>query len=379
MVLGFVNDLTINETLDDQLINPSSGVYINSGVHSSVTLKNLLSILPKIDFSFDDWDNSTTYGDFLESRAITDIVTDGTTLYQSKESPNVGNALTDTAYWLPTNEDSIRLKIFIQKVTDRVYNDLSIEKKLVNNQYLYEIGDTEITLPDDYAAWTFEARGSDYVKFRMNQIAIQANTTGSVDVYVVNQGTLVSTISVPVNNGVFAWNQIDYEFSGHGPFHFAIDSQSVQVGDKTVDPFNFEGFIGYTSTGTGSTPESAEYSDYMVGVGIGVNLTVYFDPQQYIDNNTNEFARFIRAAFVYSFFETLLNNSGVRSNDVQRILVDAKRMSAELMDKENNTVGGRYHRAMKEARTLIRKAHDVQLAQSADNGKDSLEIETGSM
>jgi hypothetical protein len=379
MVLGLVNDLTSNVVLDSQLTSPTSGVYLNSGVHSSITIKNLLSILPESNYTVLNYSPASDYGNFTDSRLMTDIVTDGSLIYESVKSSNTGNALTDTNYWLLTNIDSVKLKVFIQKVEDRVYNDLSLERKLVNNQYLYEVGDNEIVLPSNYSAWTFEARGSDYVKFRLNQIAIQANTTGNVNVYVVNQGLLLSTLSIPVTNGAFNWTQSDYEFSGHGKFHFVIDSQSVNVGDNVVDPFNFEGFIAYTSTGTGATPQSAEYTDYMLGVGIGVNLSVYFDPQKYITNNAKEFSQFIRSAFEYVFFETAAHNSGNRSNSGQRTLMDIPNMALQLTDLTNNTVGKRYNDNLKMARNLMRKAHDVQLSQSGESGEDSLTVETGSM
>ena len=54
MLLGFVDDLTSeNVTLDAQLLAVSdSGLSVNTGAHSSITIDNLLHFLPNITITF---------------------------------------------------------------------------------------------------------------------------------------------------------------------------------------------------------------------------------------------------------------------------------------------------------------------------------------
>ena len=190
MVLGISEDLTSNVTLDSELASiPNSGIYLNSGVHPSITVENLLDFLPKTIFNFTAWSDTTNYGVFSVSRNKRDLVSANDKIYQSIKA-GTNNEVTDAEYWLETNIESLRIKTFIQKVQDRVYSDLNLNKRLVNSQYLYEEGDHSITLPNDYAGWMIQPKGSDYVSFRVNEISLQKDGTTPVNLYILNQKTL---------------------------------------------------------------------------------------------------------------------------------------------------------------------------------------------
>ena len=65
MLLGIVDDLTSNATLDDQLTAVSdSGLSINEGVHPSITIDNLLHFLPNKSKTPAAYVAGTTYGKF---------------------------------------------------------------------------------------------------------------------------------------------------------------------------------------------------------------------------------------------------------------------------------------------------------------------------
>ena len=378
MKVGLVSDFTSSVVLDDQLMSASSsGVVLNSGVHSLITIKNLLSELPKFDYTLSNYDSLKEYSSFLESRLVGDLVEENGVIYQSIKSPNTGNALTDDEFWLQTNKDSIRLKIMINRVKDRVYNELGLVEKLVSNHYLYSEGDHTNDLEGDYSAWVFQAKGSEYLDFRINEIAVQANTTGNVNVYVVHQKELIQTLSVPVDNGKLLFNEVNYSFSGKGEFTFAIDSQSVNASYDYVDPYNYEGFTAYPATGTGATPDSSEYVSSASHNGMGFNITALFDPKKYIDNNSNEFARFVRQAFEYEFFEMVLHNTGNRRSGTERMIMEPQFIKAQLSVTEGNTVAKRYKDAIKEAQRQLAKAYDIQL--SKEQGDDFIDVQIGSV
>jgi predicted DNA binding protein len=229
MVLGISEDYTVDIDFDSELTNiPTSGLYINSGVHPSITNENLLEFLPKTVITFLAWSNSIDYKVFTETRNKKDIVTKGGKIYQSiNNSLNQDPAATDSLYWLETNMNSLRLKNFIEKVKDRVYTDLSLDKRLINNQFLYDNGDISTTLLNDYAGWVIEPKGSDYVSFRINQISIQKSGTTPINLYVINQKTLVKTITITPNNGELNFVNTDIVLSGKGVFKLVIDSTDV--------------------------------------------------------------------------------------------------------------------------------------------------------
>lgn len=375
MVLGISEDFTSNVVLDSELKKlPSSGLYLNSGVHPSITVENLLDFLPKTTFTFDAWSDATTYEVFTLSRNRKDIVSSDGKIYQSIKA-GVNNIVSDTTYWLETNIESLRIKVFLDKVRDRVFSDLSLTRRLINNQYLYESSSTtEVNLTNDYAGWVLEPKGSDYVTIRVNEISIQKSGTTPINLYVLNQNTLIDTITITPNNGQLNFQPVDLVLNGKGTFKLVIDSTSVFRGVSTVNPFKFDGFLAYTTNGTGDAPESSTYTYNTFGNGIGLNVSAYLDAGQYIENNLSDFGNFIRAVFEVMVFEMFLHNSNNRSNRSQRIQMDDQMLMAELKDMTHETIVKKYHREKKRALDEIQKTFDTQL-----KPKRGLRIKTNSI
>jgi hypothetical protein len=363
MVLGISEDYTLDIDFDSELTNiPSSGLYINSGVHPSITNENLLEFLPKTVISLLEWSSTKTYAIFTETRNKKDIVTIGGKIYQSIQAGvNYNPTLQDSAHWLETNMDSLRVKNFIEKVKDRVYTDLSLNKRLINNQYLYDNGDVATTLLNDYAGWVIEPKGSDYVSFRINQVSIQKSGITPVNLYVINQNTLVKTITITPNNGELNFVNTDIVLSGKGVFKLVIDSTDVFVGSKNIDPTRFDGFVAYTTNGTGNTPETSKYTYSTYGNGIGLNITAYLDSKVYIDNNLSNFASFVRATFEYMAFQMFMHNSHNASNRATRIQMADNILMAELKETKADTVVARYLNEKSMAIKMLEKTFDTQL------------------
>lgn len=362
MELGFVEDFTSNVQLDSDLFAlPTSGLYLNSGVHPSITIDNLLQFLPRVDFQLGAWAVGLTYDAYLPERNRGNLVTDGTFIYQSLQDNNQGNPLNDTAFWRKTNWESIHLKNMIEDAKNRVYADLNLTKRLVNNQYVYEEGDQIIDLPNDFAAWTIEPKGSDYVSFRINEWALQAMTTNPVDIYVINQGVQVGSFQITPNNGILSFGGVPYTFSGKGQWRFAFDSQQVKVRGGWIDPLKYNGFVCYTSSGTGASAAAATWSDHQRGNGLGFNITAFLDASLYIQHNLNEFANYIRATFEYMAFEMFYNNSKNRNNKEQRNIMDEKLLLWQVTDLQGNSSVKRYNDEKKKALQQIQRTFDTQL------------------
>ena len=378
MVLGISEDFTSTVEFDSQLSSiPSSGLYLNSGTHPIITVNNLLEFLPNINFNFSEWDSSTSYGVFTETRNKKDIVSyntvDGFRVFQSIKS-GTNNAPTTSEYWLETNIESLRVKTFLEKVKDKVYSELSLEKTLVNNQFLYENGDFQKTLNGDFSGWVIEPKGSDYVSFRINQISFQKDGTTPVNLYVLNQNQLINTISITPDEGRINFQDVDLKLSGKGDFKLLIDSTDVYTSNATIDPQKFDGFVAYTTTGTGSTVQTADYTYNVHGNGLGLNITAFLDPKVYIDNNISEFGSFIRATFEYMVFQMFLHNANNRSNRTERIQLDKNMLLRELKDMNVDSVIRRFYNAKRKALNMLEKTFDTQL-----NKNNSITLHLGAI
>lgn len=375
MILGIAEDFTSNVGIDSQLKSiPSSGLFLNSGVHPSINLDNLLSFLPKSEFAFSNWDASKTYQSFIGTLNRDNIVISGGELYESIVADNTNNAVSDTAFWVQTNIESLRLKVFIESVKNRVYSDLSLTKRLINSQKLYTIGNAKKTIPSDYIGWVLEPKGSDYVSIRINQMCLQKDGTTPVNVYVINQNELIKTITLQPENGRIAFKDTDVTFSGKGDFKLIIDSTEVYTNNTTINPLKFDGFVAYTTTGNGATPEGADYVYNTFDNGIGLDVSVFLDSTNYIDNNVRDLSSYIRATFELMVFEMFLHNSNNRSNRSQRLQMSDELLISELKNTQADTVVSRYHKEKKRAITTMKKTFDTQL-----NDHDGLMVEIGTM
>jgi len=377
MILGISEDFSTDVVLDAELNEASSsGLNLNSGTHPSITVNNLLAFLPFYDITIAEWDVDKIYSKYSDSKKRTDLVKVDDVIYQSLQAGNIDNPVTETAFWMQTNIESLTLKAFISRVQDKVYADLNLTKRLVNNQFIYEVGKYDFTLPNDYAAWVFEPKGSDYLSFTINQISLQANTTSDVNLYVLNELSdvcvLVDTLILKPNNGLFELKDLKYKFSGKGRWIFAIESQSIKSNQGVVDPLLYDGFVCYTATGIGAAPETTEWSDQTTGNGIGFNISVVLDSQLYIENNIDNLANFVRSTFELMSLQMFLHNSGNRSNRSETIQAERELLVAETKVLDANTVAKRYTDEKKEAKRLIDKTFDTQL--SSDDDEFNIEL-----
>lgn len=364
MNLTFVQDYTSNVSLDTQLMGtPDSGIYWNQGVHPLITINNMLTFMPNKTFTFSDWATGTTYGKYETTQLITDIVTYNSKIYQSLVASNTGNQPdTSPTQWLETNIESLRVKAFLNSVEKNMISQLHLQRKLVDNQYIYNVGETLQTLPNDYSAWVIEPKGSNYVKIRINQLSLQANTTDPVSLYVINQGVLIDTLTLNPNNGILEFEDIGYTFSGFGKFIFAFESQEVKTESAYNDPLKYDGFVLYPVSGIGSTPESADYSFNTNSNGLNFNISAHLDSTQYITNNLVDFSDMLKTQFEYDLFRLMQTNPNDISDRDQRNIQENERIAnligIEAMNLELMTVVNKYKTKLKETKDSINKTFD---------------------
>lgn len=365
MNLTFAEEFSSTISLDAELIaTPDSGLFWNRGVHPLVTVDNILNLLPSESFTFTAWNELTTYTKFETSRKRRDVVTLSGNIFLSKTNANLNNspvADTETDAWLPTNIESLRIRAFLWTVDDNFSNVLNLTRKLIENQYIYNLGEDLKTLSNDYSGWAFESKGSDYVKIRINQMSLQADTTDPVTVTVVNQGSVQTTFTLNPNNGLLEFEDVGYTISGKGRFLFVFPSQDVYTNNAYNDPLRYDGFVCYPVNGIGASPQAATYSDNSESNGLNMNVSAYMDSSVYVTNNKIDFSKFLQAQFEYDFLRMSLHNSNVQSNRQERNVTSEREqqlLATELMSLDMNTVARNYQHEKTEAIKIINRTFD---------------------
>lgn len=382
MILSIAEDFTRpSVTLDSELTAiPDSGMYLNDGVHPSINVNNLLEFLPNKGFTFAAYDDLTTYGKYVDSRNRKDIVMENGKVYQSLVTANTGNdPASSPNEWLETNIESLRIKSFALSSQNNAIAKLNLKRRLVDSQYLYNVADLEenataTTLPNDYAAWVFEPKGSDYVEFTINEVSFQATTAFPQNLYVINQGVLIDTLTLNPNiDGRLVFEDIDYVFSGKGKFIFAVDSQVVLTNGATIDTLKYKGFVVYTASGIGTTPESADYSIGSTNNGLGFNISVNLDSTVYLNKNLKYYAQYLQAAWELDVLTMFLHNSNNRSNRSERNQLDVKMLTAEIKDdKSGGSVLAKFKNEKKKAFAKVKTTFDTQLKDKNQGGSVTL-------
>jgi len=382
LILTISEDFTSSVSLDSELVGtPDGGMYLNSGVHPSITVDNLLSFLPNLSITPAIYAAGTTYGKFTDSRKLTDIVLSGGIIYQSISEVNIGNTpVSSPTKWLATNLDSLRIKSFFLRSMDNALRNINLTKRLVDSQYLYSISevaetDSPTLLSGDYAGWVFEPKGSDYVKITVNQVAFQATTATPQNLYVINQGQLITTLTLNPNvDGRLVFEDVPYTFYGKGKWMFVVDSQNVLTNGAAIDPLKFDGFVAYTCNGIGASPQAADYSFGVSNNGLNFNISAHFDSQIYVDNNLTYFANYIQAAWELDVLNMYLANAHNRSNSTERRQIDRELLIAETKDTKNYSVAKRFEKEKTAAKMLLGKTLDREI-----NNQDEFTIEITSI
>jgi len=366
--LAFAEDFTSDVLLDSDLLGtPDSGLFWNRGVHPIVTLDNLLSMLPSLTATFTAYSASVTYSKFETSRKRSDVVTYSNKIYRSLLDSNINHtpgAVGSETYWLETTLASLKVKSFIWSVEDNVTSALALNRRLVENQYIYNLGSKIRTLSNDWSGWAFEPKGSDYIKIRINQMSLQANTTSPVNVFVINQGVLKATIVLNPSSGLLAFEAAPYIISGKGVFYFVFASQSVLCDGAYNDPLKYEGFVCYPVNGIGAVAKDAVYSAGSNANGLNFNVSAYLDSAVYLENNKVDFAKFYQAQFELDFLKLATTNANTESNREQRNLNNDRTLAllaTEALNNELNTVARNYMHQKKVAVDAINKTFDKYL------------------
>ena len=373
-ILAFAEDFSTSVSLDTTLKGvPDSGLFWNQGVHPLITVDNIKSILPNFNTAITVWRSAVNYIVFTDSYELVNIVTYNDVMYQSISSNVNKQPDISPSDWLITTADSLRFKVYINSSKSNLIASTMLTRKLIENQYIYHVAKNDLSLDGDYSGWAFEPKGSDYVKIRLNQIAFQGNTTTPQNLYVINQGQLITTLTLNPNNGILEFEDIGYTISGKGTFYFLVDSQSVKSDSSYNDALKYDGFVCYPVTANGTTPEGSDIGISSSGNGLNFNVTAYLDSKDYINNNIVDFARAWQLQFAYDVTRAFLYNPNQRSNRNERI-GDARLLEVESLDTNVESIAKLYKAEIKVVKLAINKTFDRFL-----KSKPSFRVKTSTL
>lgn len=365
-ILTFNKDYSNSVELDSVLMGvPTSNEYWNVGTHPLITIQNILTYMPTTEISPAAYVAETTY-------SIGNLVTYSSVIYESLSNNNLGNTPDiSTDDWLPTNEESQKIKIFLNQVKQNANNDLRLNRKLIENQYIYHIAKNDHTPTSDFIGWAFEHKFSDYVVIRLNKIAFQANTDQEVTFSIVNNSSVIETINVTPSNGVFSFSDIDLSFSGFGTFYLVTESQSIKSDGEINDPLKYKGMICYPVEGNGSSISAANYFRTTSGNGMGFNVSAYIDTSSYISFNEIDFVNVYKWRLAYDLVNMMLFNPNANSDRFERnhTGINKELMIMESKDNKLNTISNKYEKLIKETRGLISNSFDRVLKQKDNDFK----------
>jgi hypothetical protein len=366
MILTIAEDFTSEVVLDSQLTDASdSGYYLNRGVDPCLTLENLLEFLPQLSKTPAIYSSLTTYGSFEATRKFSNVVLSSNKMYLSLKANNLNKTpASNPDYWLETNIESLRIRAFLWSVNDNFISSLGLNKRLIESNKKYFVGEDLHTPEGDYFGWCIQPRFSDYVKIKVNKIALQAVTTDPVNVYVVNNNTLITTLTVTPTNGNFSFVDLNYEFLLAGKTYFLVDSQQVKTDDSVLFDSFHNSFVAFPVTGVGNTPADCEKSQTFNYNGFSLDISTYLASDEYVSTNINLLGRFYQKQAEMDFLKIVLTNPNSVQSHIsrnQQAGINSQIVATQILELGMNTVAKEYQDEKKIAVAAINKTLDAFL------------------
>jgi hypothetical protein len=292
--------------LDDDLMGTSdSGKYYNQGVNQLVTVKNIISMLPKsTELTIPTYSASETY-------SLGEYVLKTSVYYRSLVDDNIGNDVADTSYWAVTTLHSLLMRKRVYSAIETVLSKSIQSRYLLESEKFYTNLDGSSTLSNQsyYVGLEIRLRGSDNIKMVINRICSQFSGAKTFNLYLYNQNTPAATIEVSAKAEI-SWTDVDQTI-GEGRwflFYNQDDLGSVEAMNSIFSynsefceilPFQVENtttdFLGITSYIQNS-------------FGLGIDFSILPDQTTFILKNKLSFAEVLQLQFNYDMLEMFRMN-----------------------------------------------------------------------
>jgi hypothetical protein len=372
--------------LDSDLTGVSASKrYFNTGVNPVISIENIEAFQPLLSgFTIGAYAAGTTYTNYLTTFLLSNVVTSGGNYYISVADANVGNAVSETAYWKQTTLLSLILKDKIRTSIETVLSDLITPNFLEDNVYMFRIADTTddlITNADKLVGFRINPVTSDHLTFLINQIGLDFEQSETITFYLYNQNTQVSTFSLTSTAKRFEWHDItQIEITSNtGAWYLFYDQSELSgsaIGANTLFHDYMYRYANITPFQVDSVDDFADFDEgdlyYDRNYGLNLNFSISYSMTNFIKQHMNQFAECFQRQFEFDMIEMFAYNPEAES-DLRERNINPERLFLELKSYEGDTVVRKLASAKKRMKATIGKLGFADNAFS-ENEDDNYEI-----
>jgi len=354
--------------LDSDLTGGSrSNRYFNSGVHPLIKIENIEAFLPNLsDYTIAAYAAGTTYGNYNATFSLDDVVTSSSKYYISIVSPNIGQTITNTAYWKETTLLSLILKDKIRSSIETVFSNLITPNFIVDNIFMYRVADITndvIENTSKLVGYRINPTQSNHLLFIINQIALDFEESETITFYLYNQNTQVSTFDLVSTGKRFEWKDLtQIEISSNtGAWYLFYDQSTLTgraIGNNTIFYNNMFDYANITPFAVDSIADFSDFDSanltYDRNYGINLNFSISYDLTDFIKQHMLQFTECFQRQFEYDIASMLYYNPYSQSELRQRN-INSKELIMELKSYEGDTIIRRLSSSYKRLKATLNK------------------------
>lgn len=354
--------------LDSDLTGISkSKRYFNTGVHPSISLENIEAFLPLLStYTIADYVAGTTYDNYNNTFSLNDVVLDSSKYYISVASGNVGNAVSETAFWKETTLMSLLIKDKVRSSIEIVLSETINPNFIEENIYMFRIADTTDDLIENTSklvGYRINPISSDHLLFIINQIGLDFENDETITFYLYNQNKQISTFELTATAKLFEWKDItEIEITSNtGAWYLYYNQDDLTgraIGNNTI-------FYNYMFNHANVTPfqidsvsdlDDISESDFVFDKNFGLNLnfSISYDMTNFIKQHLLQFAETIQRQFEFDILNMYHYNPDAQSELRERNITKEKLMF-ELKSYDGETVIRKLKRAYKHIKATLNK------------------------
>ena len=372
--------------LDSDLTGVSkSKRYFNTGVHPVLSIENIEAFLPLLSgYTIADYAAGTTYTNYNTTFSLDNVVTDSSKYYISVVDANVGNAVSDTAYWKETTLLSLILKDKIRSSIEVVISDLIVPNFIEDNIFLYRIADKTDDLIENTSklvGYRINPVSSDHLLFIINQIGLDFEGVETIPFKLYNQNTLVSSFSLDSTANYFNWQDItQIEITSNtGAWYLFYDQDDLTdhaIGKNTVFSNYMYKYANIAPFEIDSVADLVDFSDadliYDRNYGLNLNFSISYDLTSFIKQHMLQFAECFQRQFEYDILSMFAYNPDAQS-ELRERNIDFDKILFELKSFEGDTVIVKLKSCYKRLKSTLSKLGYKDNA-FAENVDDNFEV-----
>jgi hypothetical protein len=345
----------LEEDLSDK---SSTGLYFDTAT-PYVSLASIDSLKPL--YTYDDYSVTTSYIEYS-------VVTDGTDLFESKVSDNLGNPLTNDDFWTKTNSLTLYHKSKIRQSVETYLYDVMPNKPIVDKFIFGGRSRTDAYFTENtdgrFVGIRFKPKKSKYLKFSIKNIGLQFSGDQPIELQLYRQNTLVSTFNYSAEKEFNWFDGFEFEddwyylgYNQTGLTEEAVNLYQLETFGLNpicndyleIQPFRLTiGQKDFTDLNAGDYAYSNNF-----GISLDISTNSNFD--DFLIKNMSSMAKGIQLQYALDHLQYIVANPEVRSNrNVRGQSSTIDKVMFEISDNNHETVISR----LKSEKSQIKKSFD---------------------